>query len=209
MGDLRTRVQDSGPPALRNDPHDTVVEPKRTGNSVVFFIWAFAGIFTMLCAWTFATPLGAAPDEPAHTTQAVAIVRGQFDERQVPVGKTSSIAFVRVPCWVDNPWLRTQFSGCTRPHATTGLAPTEFSNYPPLYYVFVGLPSLLVSGNAAIYTMRVTGDVLNAVLIAIGIWLLFRYYPRRTPLIGVLVALSPMVLFMMSVLNDSGLEIAA
>ena len=34
----------------------------------------------MICAWSFATPIGAAPDEPAHIAQAVAIVRGQFDE---------------------------------------------------------------------------------------------------------------------------------
>ena len=54
-----------------------------------------------------------------------------------------------------------------------------------------------------------TGDVLNAAVVALGIWLLLRYYPRRTPLVGVLLALSPMVLFLMAVLNSSGLEIVA
>ena len=208
-----------GPPASRTigvgdalgtapDGFGAAIESRHLAGSGVHFVWAFVGVVMMLGAWTFATPIGAAPDEPAHTAQAVAIVRGQFDEPEVRVTKTDSIAFVRVPCWVDSPWLRRL--GCGgKVHATAGFAVTEFSNAPPLYYVVVGIPSLLLSGTAGIYAMRVTGDVLNAALIALGIWLLLRYYPRRTPLIGVLLALSPMALFLMSVLNSSGLEIAA
>ncbi len=168
------------------------------------FVWAFVGVGLMLGAWSLATPLGAAPDEPEHTAQAAAIVRGQIDEpdHPFPGGVT---AFVRIPCWVDNPWLHYT---CAH-HATTGLAPTQFSNAPPLYYIVVGAPSLLLSGTVALYTIRATGDALNAGLIALGIYLLLRYFPRRTTLIGVLLALSPMVLFVMAVLNSSGFEIAA
>ena len=57
--------------------------------------------------------------------------------------------------------------------------------------------------------MRLTSDLLNAGLVALGISLLIRYYPRRTPLVGVLLALSPMVLFLMAVVTSSGLEISA
>ncbi len=166
------------------------------------------GVGLMLGAWSFVTPIGFAPDEPAQTTQAVAIVRGEFDVRVQPLDG-QPVSWVRVPCWVDNPWVRTQPPACTPGHATTALAPTEFSNYPPLYYVVVGVPSLLLSGTAAIYAMRVAGDVLNAAIVALGIWLILRYYPRRTLLIGVLIALSPMALFLMAVVNSSGLEIAA
>ena len=193
--------------------------------TVIVFIWAFLGVGVMTCAWSFATPIGAAPDEPAHIVQAVAIVRGQFDEptHHSPLG---SIASVRVPGWAadtEEPCfvkfdVFTRFpltgvaaacpdrlSDATKP----ALAPTQFSNAPPLYYVVVGIPSLFLSGETALYAMRLTSGLLNAALVALGISLLIRYHPRRTPLVGVLLALSPMVLFLMAVVSSSGLEISA
>jgi hypothetical protein len=89
------------------------------------------GVGLMLGAWSFATPIGAAPDEPDHTAQAVAIVRGEFNEPEQPLGP-DLFAFVRVPCWVDNPWLRSKVSGCIGvPPATTGFAATQYSNAAP------------------------------------------------------------------------------
>ena len=87
--------------------------------------------------------------------------------------------------------------------------PTQFSNSPPLYYVVTGIPSLFLSGASALYAMRLVSCLLNAGLVALGISLLIRYYPRRTPLVGVLIALSPMVLFLMAVVTSSGLEISS
>ena len=181
--------------------------PRRRG-SFALFVWAFVGVGLMLGAWSLATPIGAAPDEGAQTTQAAAIVRGQFDVRVQPLDG-QPVSWVRVPCWVDNPYVHFQPPACTPGHATTAVAPTYFSNYPPLYYVVVGVPSLLLSGTTAIYAMRAAGDLLNTALVALGIWLILRYHPRRLPLVGVLIALSPMVLFLMAVVNSSGLEIAA
>ena len=176
----------------------------------------------MICAWSFATPIGAAPDEPAHIAQAVAIVRGQFDES---TGQ-GSLARVHVPgwaaqnaisCFVNSDLLaRTTQTGLALPCADTlsdtrkpAVALTQFSNAPPLYYVVAGIPSLFLSGPSALYAMRLISALLNAGLVAIGISLLVRYHPRRTPLVGVLIALSPMVLFLMAVVSSSGLEISA
>src|ERR1700722_17969218 len=131
----------------------------RRGGSFASFVWAFVGVGLLLGPGSLATPIGAAPDEAAQTTQAVAIVRGQFDVPAYETVKGQPYSWVWVPCWVDNPWLGLS---CKPGHATTALAPTEFSNYPPLYYVVVGLPSLLISGTGALYVMRVAGDVLNA-----------------------------------------------
>jgi hypothetical protein len=179
----------------------------------------------MICAWSLATPIGAAPDEPAHIVQAVAIVRGQFDE---PTHKSfyGPIATVRVPGWaaatIDPCFVK--FDGVTH-YAQTGVAAacpdtlnhatrsvpavTQFSNAPPLYYLVVGAPSSFLSGPSALYAMRLVSSLLNAGLVALGISLLVRYHPRRTPLIGVLIALSPMVLFLMAVVSSSGLEISS
>ena len=56
--------------------------------------------------------------------------------------------------------------------------------------------------------MRLAGALVNAGFIALGVFLLARYHPRRLPLVGALVALSPMVFFVSAVINSSGLETA-
>jgi Predicted membrane protein (DUF2142) len=185
---------------------------------IIPFVWAFVGVGMMLCAWSFATPMAAAPDEPNHIIQAAAVVRGQFDE---PHHLTFSgpLSTVRVPEWTQNLpiipacWLAhlhlPACSGNLGNSTAIVSATTQFSNSPPLYYIVVGVPTLLLSGKSAVYTMRVTGDLLNGALVALGIWLLVRYYPRRTPLIGVLIALSPMVLYLMAVVTTSGFETAS
>lgn len=193
------------------------------GKATVLFLWAFAGVGAMLVAWSFATPLAAAPDEPSHIVEAVAIVRGQFDEPEhlTPLGLEAT---VRVPRWSDlakagmcygnglNGYgfgLGVCPGNLPKNSSTTVSANTQYSNAPPLYYAVVGIPSLFLSGTSGLYAMRVSGDLLNAALVALGIWLLLRYFPYRTPLIGMLIALSPMVLFFMSVVTSSGLEISS
>ena len=197
-----------------------------TVRPVTAFLWAFLGVGMMLCAWSFATPMAAAPDEPSHVVQATAILRGQFDEPEHPT-PLGPVASVNVPAWARN-----MIAPCFSKYRMVALdlgdpnlvpacletlgesktivpADTQFSNAPPLYYVVVGIPSLFLAGDSAVYAMRLVGDLVNAALVALGISLLLRYYPRRTVLVGVLIALSPMVLFLMAVVSSSGLEIAS
>ena len=86
---------------------------------------------------------------------------------------------------------------------------SQFSNYPPLYYLIVGVPTLLATGSGALYGVRFSGALVGAALIALGLFLLARYHPRRLPLLGAMIALSPMVLFVTAVVNSNGMEIAA
>jgi hypothetical protein len=187
--------------------------------NLAFFLWALVALGASLAAWSLATPLMAAPDEPAHVIQAVAVVRGQLDGPQ-ELTDVGSAGVVKVPEWAaDGQRLPECFA--FRPRVPAGCAPkllsrsttvrttTEFSNYPPLYYLIVGVASLFLAGAPAVYAMRLVGDLLNAGLIALGLILLARYHPRRSPLAGALIALAPMVLFVTSVVNSSGLEVAA
>jgi hypothetical protein len=185
---------------------------------LVSYLVALLAIGMALTAWSLATPLGAAPDESHHIAQAAAIVRGQFDAPEVP-GGVGQISIVNVPEWV----YQARFLDCYvfHPTVSAGCAPseghstktvaevTQFSHYPPIYYLIVGAPSLVFTGSRGLYAMRLAGDLLNAGLIALGLVLLGRYHPRRFPLLGALAALSPMVLFVTSVVNDSGMETAA
>jgi hypothetical protein len=161
----------------------------------------------------------AAPDEPNHAVTAAAVVRGEFyePERETVVGPMSTVT---VPEWVRNLiYLPNCFA--FRPNVPahcpvnigTNTTPvstvTQFSKYPPTYYLIAGIPSLFVRGADGIYAMRMAGAMLSSALIALGLFLLSRYHPRRLLLLGALISLSPMVLFIMSVLNASALEVAS
>jgi hypothetical protein len=193
------------------------------------FIWAFIAVGLSIGAWSIATPLGSAPDEPTHIIQAAAAVRGQLYAHQVPLTldglSLGKVGVVSLPAWVtDVPNLShlPDVPTCTETACTaaigqsgaqTGsgnvLTGTQFSDYPPLYYLIVGIPTLVATRTGALYGMRFTGALLDSALIALGLFLLARYHPRRLPLLGALIALSPMVLFVGAVVSSSGMETAA
>jgi hypothetical protein len=156
--------------------------------------------------------------------QAAAVVRGQLDGHQIDekLGQTSigRIGIVDIPQWVTNvgvtpvcfAWHPTVPASCSHGVGndnTTVPSSTQFSNYPPLYYLMVGGTSLLATGSGAFYGMRIAATIFDSLLIALGIFLLARYHPRPLPLVGVMIALSPMVLYIAAVINSSGLETAA
>ncbi len=184
------------------------------------FLWSFLGLGTMIAAWSFATPMSAGPDEPQHIIQATALVRGQFDEPervQTFIGKFATVMIPSwaaqlandPPCYAERPAIS---AACIKPlgdSTRTVPANTQFSNSPPLYYAIVGTPTLFLAGPAAVYTMRLVGGLLEAAMLALGLALLDRYYPRRAVFLGALFALTPMTIFLMSVVTSSGLETAA
>jgi hypothetical protein len=206
------------------------VSRKRVAHNTVWsrptqFFWALLAVGLCLGAWSLATPLGAAPDEPEHLIQATAIYRGHFDGPEAPLrygpAFDGDIAVVVVPQWatsVADPLDWPIVPACTAvacnlasPPLTSYTMPvkagTQFSNYPPLYYVLVGWPTVLVSGDHALYGVRFVSVVLDSALLALGLALLARY--RRRALLGAMVALSPMVFFICGAVSSSGMEIAA
>jgi Predicted membrane protein (DUF2142) len=134
------------------------------------------------------------------------------------------MGIVRVPAWVtdladpldvilDSPICPTINSCHVGPplgmtSTRTIVSATQFSNYPPLYYLLVGWPTLIASGTGALYGMRLLVVLFDSALIALGLCLLARFR-RRSILVGSLFALPPMALFVCSVVNANGMEIAA
>ena len=180
--------------------------------------WAagFLIVFTLLTAWSLATPRYAAPDEPAHAYRAASLVRGQLLGRPVNVPGDPRVV-VQVPttltavgpgCFAFQSQIPAScMLGWT---GRLGFRPvsTYTGRYPPLYYLVVGLPSLLTTGARMLLWMRLAGDVVNALFLTAGFAMLRRL---RTPwaLVGGVVAVTPMVLFIGSVINPSGLEICS
>lgn len=179
--------------------------PQRwTTGTPLSFVWAFVAVGLSIGAWSVSTPLGGGPDEPSQMVQAGAAVRGQLDAHQVvvkfdriPIGR---VGVVEVPKWVANvqgvavcfAWHPSVPASCSHGvgnDTTTVRSATQFSNYPPLYYLIVGVPSLLATGSSAFYGMRIAAALFDSLLIALGLFLLARYHPRRLPLLGAMIAL--------------------
>jgi hypothetical protein len=183
------------------------------------FVLAFMLVFGAMAAWSLATPLFAAPDEPVQVVKAAAVVRGEL---------TGTFTGQRQPAWgivtvpanfADSLNLPVCFHRkATVPASCEASAPLSSTptaawiynaRYPPLYYAIVGLPSLLGVGPWVVYLMRLTSGALAAVFVALAVAAARIWSRSRLVLVGVLVAATPMVLFLGGVVNPSGLEVAA
>ncbi len=86
---------------------------------------------------------------------------------------------------------------------------TYVGRYPPLYYVLVGLPTLLGSGLWALYLMRFASAALSAMMISLAIFSILRHSRNRLLLLGVAIAATPMAIYLASVINPNGLEVTS
>ena len=81
--------------------------------------------------------------------------------------------------------------------------------YPPLYYGIVGLPSLVLENDAAVYAMRLVSGALSAALLALALAVAAVWSRNRLLVVAVATAATPMVFVFGSVVNSSGIEVAA
>jgi hypothetical protein len=196
---------------------------ERAPQSLVWtWLASFLVLFVAVAAWSFASPLGSGPDEPAHLDRAVSLVRGQLLGTPPPHPTNANKAYVtvRVPeVFADlaNDVGCFQFksavpAGCQKPlNGSTKdvLTQTYVGRYPPFYYALVGLPTLALVSVKGIYGARLVSGALSAALLALAVTSLRRC--RGAPLLGagVAVAITPMALYLASVINPNGLEVAA
>ncbi|MGN7190850.1 DUF2142 domain-containing protein [Curtobacterium sp. MCBA15_004] len=181
------------------------------------FLMAFLVIAAMAGSWAMTSPLESAPDEPAHTIHAAAVVRGEF------VGAKSSVqrgaSDVEVPAWAAQTTDLACFAfdpgiaaNCQKPVTESDAertATTSAGTYNPVYYAVVGLPSLVLDGKAALYAMRGTSLLWCSALLALGVVALAGLRARTWALGAFAVAVTPMVLFILGSVNPSALEISA
>lgn len=184
-------------------------------------------------AWLVGNPPGAAPDEGAHYLKALAAGRGELylGRRPPPPADPGSLEatarwhattsrLVRIPegldpaplfCFAFHPEIS---AGCQRAQPAPAPGPSEgrtiVGPYQPFTYVLPGLlmraaddpPTATRWGRLGFWTM-------SAVLLALAVLLLGSPGSGGYWLIGPVIALTPMVAFMVSTLSANGLEIAA
>jgi len=185
----------------------------RTSGEKVFFT-AWAALSLMSIAWALASPIGSGPDEPAHIIKAASVVRGELVG---PQGDTGNI--VDVPSSIA--WTASQDcyrfdidhdAGCAPAlegdGSETVTAETSAGYYNPVYYALVGWPTVFFSGETGIYAIRVVSALLSSAMLACAFMLVGTWQRRSIPAIGLLVALTPMVIYVNGVVNPSAFEIS-
>lgn len=180
---------------------------------------------SLSAAWAISQPVFAGPDEPAHVVRAVALdhgtltgsePRGRLPRPLRPVEASARVVqvpqiygSVLVPCFTKNqdllaPCLR--FAGPTQDADVV----TYETLQPPAYYGIVGVASRLFSpGTAAVYVMRLLSAIITGALLATAITALRLAKVPRLLGAGVVLAVTPMVLYLGGVVNPAGTEIAA
>ncbi|MCU1616103.1 MAG: putative rane protein [Frankiales bacterium] len=175
--------------------------------------WALFSVLGGL--WALSSPLFSVPDEPSHAVYAAAAVRGELwqpsDGSWTRVTVPADFADAgRIPiCFAFHPEVP---AGCSPAFGgKTGLAETTTSagRYPPAYYLYAGLGTLVTTGAKALYLMRLLTVLLVAALLASATCSALRTRRPRLALAGMGLAVTPMVLYFSGAVNPQGPEIAA
>jgi hypothetical protein len=157
------------------------------------------------------------PDEPAHTVKAAAVARGQFSGTSTEI--QGDPLKVTVPAYMAG--LRDYACFAQHSNVTPACAPTidgtdrgpvqastSAGNYNPVYYGIVGLGSRGLSGETAIYAMRLISAWLSAFFLAAIFCAASSLRRFQRPVIASAIALTPAVLFLSGAVNPNSLEIA-
>lgn len=184
-----------------------------------FFIICLVLTFANFAAWSLASPLFSAPDEPTQVVRAAAVVRGELVGSTIG-SVTNATTGVTVPavynsgppytaCFAFHPDVP---ASCAAPIKASGRSvrtTTYAGRYPPLYYLVVGLPSLASTSVTGLYLVRLMSALVNALFIALALFTIARWSRRRLLFVAVMAASTPMVWFLGGVVNPSGLEVCA
>jgi Predicted membrane protein (DUF2142) len=174
------------------------------------------GLALLLAAWVVATQPFNAPDEVSHYLRAVGISNGQllgpkvgYPAPQLPPAQLAWAQQGTRGVMVTAPLAPPDVNCVTgRPDTGNCEEPTEAGNYHPLPYLLPAA-AIRVSGTAytALWLSRAASAVQCFFFLILAAALLWD--GSAWSLIGLLAAITPMVLFVSSVVNPNGLEVAA
>lgn len=191
-----------------------------------WLLLAVSGLFLSL-AWMLASPVGAAPDEPAHIFYAWGTVTGQtiVGEHLVTIQDGRTATQTQVPqtllqypdsvCYRFHPETPTvQCSPIPADNQQLVTQATYMSRYPPLFYGVEGATLKVataagLSGPRVVYGARLAAAVLSWLVVGFGVFLLARRFPGRPVLLATLLALPATAWFLAASVNPNGLEITA
>lgn len=187
--------------------------------ATIFALFSLLGIL-----WGTLVPLGGYNDEWMHVRYGAAVVRGQIPvtdcdakppvsngvvnngrcKVSIPKSLVEIDGFICLAFHPDNP------DSCVENPDSGDNSLVEVNNsaanYPPLYYLLVGWPSLFLSGASAWYAMRIINALICAFLLATIFAGLNTFLPFTSTLL-VLGALTPVTITYFGAVNPQGPEI--
>jgi hypothetical protein len=160
----------------------------------------------------------ASPDEPSHMVRAEAVVHGQLSgsagedgARRFRVSKMfqeRSKPWADAPCYAFTPDVT---ADCLEVPEDDGdhLVGSSAGEYPPALHILTGWPTLLAGGLKSLYFMRFANALVCAAMLTIAIRSAALLPAARIVLVGVALAVTPMVLFVSGTVNSSGVAATA
>ena len=171
--------------------------------------------FSLSALWAIASPIFSVPDENAHATKAIAQAHGQVIGYEVDGIRHIVVdlppGFEYPPSIVCYAFMPEVPANCASALGDSGGTPwfnTWVGSYNPVYYALVGLPSLVLDGNDAVYGMRLVSALVNSLLIGLAGYAAMRHRHRSWAPLGALVVTSPMIVYFSGAVNPQGFEIA-
>ena len=197
------------------------------------FLLIFGCLLAVVTAENFGTPRNAGPDEPAHIVRGAGLVRGHVygesygdwlrDHDDLDAGgadivhadlDSDAVQVYDVPRWVAQPSATCYAHNgdvpawCSRVEPTTGNgALSTAPSYPIWSHILPGIATLVIHSSTALWLARFLHALVPVALIAATLTHLLGTR-RQAAASAVLLATTPMVLFMIAVVNPSGIVLA-
>jgi hypothetical protein len=198
-----------------------VAAPVRGTDSVEvprFFVgWISAGVGLLQLLWILAIPPFRGSDEFDHVYRAAGVAAGQLRATEAaPDGRgflvpvpASIVDAARAQC---EALLYMGPDNCRPTIDATHdwvYAASGAGTYSPFYYAFVGPVGVGFDGSAALYVMRVLSSLLCLALVALAAWATAQRARTVWARGGLVFAMTPVMVYSMSIVAPNGLEMAA
>jgi hypothetical protein len=175
------------------------------------------GVLLAQAAWILAVPPFRGMDEFDHVIRAAGVASGQWRLDEPAAGGRGLLAEVPADLVAASegqcrslPYIEPETCDGDGPgQEGTVRATTSAANYQPVYYWVVGTAGESFSGAGALYAMRAAAALMCAVVLALAAWCLTQWVRGGWTYVGLLVGLTPTLLYTTTVVAPNGLEMAA
>ena len=182
------------------------------------FLLCFAGLLVIEAAWIAVVPPFRGVDEHDHVFRAASVARGHWRPDYVhatngrgdliPV-PADIVKAARPVCESLSYTKHDDCNGVAEVGSGQVLVASAASRYNPIFYWVIGAPARWFRGESAAYAMRAAGALLCSALLALALVISRRLGDTRWPMLGLLVATSPIALYSFALPAANGLELAA
>ncbi len=176
------------------------------------------GALLLQAAWVLTLPPFRGTDEFDHAYRAAAVAGGQWrapgtlpqDGRGQLVRVPASLVRAAQPVCSSLPYTGRDNCYAVRPAGRGRVeVASAASTYNPLFYWVVGSVAAPFDGASALYAMRVAAALLCSAFLALAGWATTRWARTPWPLVAMVAAVTPVMLFSTSVAAPNGLEMTA